>query len=167
MQLPSKNLLVAISVIAWGSSLQYGYAFAWTNSAQTVMMEFLQTSFNSSYGSELSTGGLSLLWSTIITTKSLGLIIGAEVSKWAVPRQGSLLTLRWNCIVTIIAALMQQASVCKVEKFRAFRTHDHVDQKFLAKRKIKKKTRVLLLRNKCKCPKKLRFIALEVPFFNA
>lgn len=120
MKLPSKNLLLAIAVIVWGSSLQYGYAFAWTNSAQTVMMDFLQTSFNRSYGFELNVGSLSLLWSTIITTKSLGLIIGAEVSKWTVPRLGSLKTLRWNCIVTIVAAFAQQTSGCKVEKFHAF-----------------------------------------------
>lgn len=120
MELPSKNLLFAIVLISLGSSFQYGFAFSWTNSAQLVMMEFLETSFNNSYGSELSPGGLSLLWSTIVTTKSLGLIIGAEVGKWAVPKFGPLLTLRWNCLVTILAAFIQQSSDCKFGKFRFF-----------------------------------------------
>lgn len=81
LRFPSFNLIIAITVVAFGSSYQHGYTYSWTNSAQTVMMEFLQRSFNATYGYELNGRATSLLWSTIVTMKPLGLIIGAEIGK--------------------------------------------------------------------------------------
>lgn len=45
------------------------------------MTQYLERSFNATYGYELSESETHLLWSAIVTMKSLGLIIGAEAGK--------------------------------------------------------------------------------------
>lgn len=78
---PPFNLIFATLVITLGSSFQHGYTYSWTNSAQKVMTQYLERSFNATYGYELSESETHLLWSAIVTMKSLGLIIGAEAGK--------------------------------------------------------------------------------------
>lgn len=78
---PSTHLIIATLIVVFGSSYQLGYTFSWTNSVQPVMLTFIRNSFSATYGYNLTIEGESLLWSAIVSTKTLGHVIGAEFGR--------------------------------------------------------------------------------------
>nr|XP_046243270.1 solute carrier family 2, facilitated glucose transporter member 11b isoform X2 [Scatophagus argus] len=105
-EFPNKSLLLAACAACIGGTFQYGYNVSVINAPTTYVHDFINQTWRERYQTDISENVLTLLWSTIVSTFTIGGFIGATVGgtlSVKLGRKGALLT---NNIFALMAALL-------------------------------------------------------------
>ncbi|XP_061459216.1 LOW QUALITY PROTEIN: solute carrier family 2, facilitated glucose transporter member 11-like [Rhineura floridana] len=110
VQLPTWTLFLTVCAAGIGGTFQYGYNVSVISAPTEHIHKFLNDTWHSRYGTELSPSMLTLLWSTIASVFSLGGLFGAHLGGSMAIRLGRKEALLINNFIAILVAILMGIS---------------------------------------------------------
>ncbi|XP_068594604.1 solute carrier family 2, facilitated glucose transporter member 11b [Brachionichthys hirsutus] len=104
------NLLIATFAVCIGGTFQYGFNISVVNGATMHVQSFINQTFVDRYQTDISEFLLTLLWSIIVTSLTIGGFIGSMISGTLAMKLGRKGALLVNNIFALMAALMMGLS---------------------------------------------------------
>uniref|UniRef100_A0A8D0GK42 Major facilitator superfamily (MFS) profile domain-containing protein n=1 Tax=Sphenodon punctatus TaxID=8508 RepID=A0A8D0GK42_SPHPU len=104
------TLFLAVCSVGIGGTFQYGYNISIINAPTQHIHKFLNETWHSRYGTELSPSILTLLWSVIASIFSLGGLCGAHIGGTVAIRLGRKRALLMNNFLAILASILMGVS---------------------------------------------------------
>jgi SP family facilitated glucose transporter-like MFS transporter 1 len=100
------NLILATSVIVFGSSFLFGYNIGVLNQPKKFIIDFYNETFRNRYDSEVSEGTLTVAWSLTTALFIPGGMIGSFLGGWMADRIGRTRTILASHVFTIVGAIL-------------------------------------------------------------
>ncbi|XP_067911339.1 solute carrier family 2, facilitated glucose transporter member 11-like isoform X2 [Heterodontus francisci] len=108
--LQSRCLLLTIFAVCIGGTFQYGFNLTIINAPTTFIQNFINETWTERYGTQLESWIITLLWSFIVATYSVGGLVGALISGPMAIRFGRRNLLLLSNVFIFIGALLMGLS---------------------------------------------------------
>ncbi|XP_057686784.1 solute carrier family 2, facilitated glucose transporter member 11-like isoform X1 [Corythoichthys intestinalis] len=105
LKIPNINLLMAMFAACIGGTFQYGYNVSVINAPTKYVQDFINQTWIERYQIHVSSGVLTLMWSTIVSVFTLGGLIGVSVGGTLSIKLGRKGTLLVNNVLAMLAAM--------------------------------------------------------------
>ncbi|XP_044131467.1 solute carrier family 2, facilitated glucose transporter member 9-like [Bufo gargarizans] len=105
-----RNLFLMIFVLGIGGTFQYGYHMSVMNSPSPFIKQFINDTWIRRHGTSISDGSLTLIWSLVISSFSIGGLIGSTASGYLTGRFGKKKCQLCNAVLPLISTVLMALS---------------------------------------------------------
>ncbi|XP_067911336.1 solute carrier family 2, facilitated glucose transporter member 11-like isoform X2 [Heterodontus francisci] len=110
LELQIRSLLLTIFAACIGGTFQYGFNLTIINAPTTFIQNFINETWTERYGTQLESWVITLLWSFIVATYSVGGLVGALIAGPMAVRVGRRNSLLLSNIFVLAGALLMGLS---------------------------------------------------------
>ncbi|KAK0390287.1 hypothetical protein QR680_019279 [Steinernema hermaphroditum] len=100
---------LTVFTVAIGASTQF-YSFGIVNPVQTIIMEWVNTTYSERYNYPLNLTQLNLLWSFVVSSIAVGAIIGALLTRTLSDKCGRRNALIINGMINVVGGILELVS---------------------------------------------------------